>query len=91
MQVRAEGQYINDKIDLLIQYLLVDPFKKLYTRIFKHKVRSTIIITCCRNARLGLSPHCCCKCACMYVSLVDNFLLQYSVLVAHTGIFFWVI
>ncbi|KAK9905089.1 hypothetical protein WJX75_009516 [Coccomyxa subellipsoidea] len=37
--VRAEGQYINDKIDLLIQYLLVDPFQTLYTRIFKHKAK----------------------------------------------------
>lgn len=39
-QVRAEGQYINDKIDLLVQYLLVDPFQSLYSRIFKHKVRA---------------------------------------------------
>ncbi|EIE18772.1 hypothetical protein COCSUDRAFT_60075 [Coccomyxa subellipsoidea C-169] len=39
--VRAEGQYINDKIDLLVQYLLVDPFQALYTRIFKRKARTT--------------------------------------------------
>ena len=38
-QVRAEGQYINDKIDLLVQYLLVDPFQSLYSRVFKHKAR----------------------------------------------------
>ncbi|CAL8464423.1 g3958 [Coccomyxa elongata] len=37
--VKAEGQYINDKIDLLVQYLLVDPFQSLYSRIFKHKAK----------------------------------------------------
>ncbi len=41
LQVRAEGQYINDKIDLLVQYLLVDPFQALYTRVFKRKARTT--------------------------------------------------
>ena len=40
MQVRAQGTYINDKIDLLIEYLLVDPFQHLFRRIFKHDVRS---------------------------------------------------
>ncbi len=40
LQVRAQGQYINDKIDLLIEYLFVDPFQRLYSRIFKHEVRS---------------------------------------------------
>lgn len=39
-QVRAQGVYINDKIDLLIQYLLVDPFQNLYSRIFKREVGS---------------------------------------------------
>ena len=40
MQVRAQGTYINDKIDLLIEYLLVDPFQALYRRIFKQEVRT---------------------------------------------------
>ena len=40
LQVRAQGQYINDKIDLLIEYLFVDPFQRLYSRIFKHEVRT---------------------------------------------------
>lgn len=48
-QVRAEGQYINEKIDLLVQYLLVDPFQSLYSRIFKHKAR---IRTCARRQKL---------------------------------------
>ena len=38
-QVRAQGTYISDKLDLLIEYLLVDPFQNLYRRIFKHDVR----------------------------------------------------
>ena len=38
VQVRAQGTYINDKIDLLIEYLLVDPFQALYRRLFKHEV-----------------------------------------------------
>ena len=48
MQVRAQGTYINDKIDLLIEYLLVDPFQRLFKRIFKHDVRSIRPpLTCC--------------------------------------------
>ena len=38
LQVRAQGQYINDKIDLLIEYLFVEPFQALYRRVFKHEV-----------------------------------------------------
>lgn len=37
--MRAQGTYISDKLDLLIEYLLVDPFQNLYRRIFKHDVR----------------------------------------------------
>lgn len=37
--MRAQGTYINDKIDLLVQYLLIDPFQALYSRIRKREVR----------------------------------------------------
>lgn len=40
VQVRARGTYINDKIDLLVQYLLIDPFQAVYSRITKRKARS---------------------------------------------------
>ncbi len=48
VHVRAQGTYINDKIDLLIEYLVVDPFQRLFRRIFKHDVRSIgPALTCC--------------------------------------------
>ena len=40
-QMRAQGTYINDKIDLLVQYLLIDPFQALYSRITKREVHAT--------------------------------------------------
>lgn len=40
--MRAQGTYINDKIDLLIQYLLVDPFQALYSRVRKREVRALL-------------------------------------------------
>lgn len=40
MQVKAQGTYISDKIDLLIEYLLVDPFQSLFRRAFKQDVRT---------------------------------------------------
>ena len=39
-QVKAQGTYISDKIDLLIEYLLVDPFQSLFRRAFKQDVRT---------------------------------------------------
>ena len=47
MQVKAQGTYISDKIDLLIEYLLVDPFQSLFRRAFKQDVR-TPLSPCCR-------------------------------------------
>ena len=38
VQVKAQGTYISDKIDLLIEYLLVDPFQSLFRRAFKQDV-----------------------------------------------------
>ncbi|KAK9839613.1 hypothetical protein WJX81_000929 [Elliptochloris bilobata] len=43
--VRAQGLYINEKLDLLIQYLIVDPFQALYSRVFKRKARLPLGIT----------------------------------------------
>ena len=40
VQVKAQGSYISDKIDLLIEYLLVDPFQSLFRRAFKQDVRA---------------------------------------------------
>ena len=40
VQVKAQGTYIGDKIDLLIEYLLVDPFQSLFRRAFKQDVRT---------------------------------------------------
>lgn len=37
-QVRAEGMYISEKLDLLVQYLLVNPFQALFSRVFKREV-----------------------------------------------------
>ena len=36
-QKRAQGLYISEKLDLLIQYLLVNPFQALYNRVFKRE------------------------------------------------------
>ena len=38
--MKAQGSYIGDKIDLLIEYLLVDPFQSLFRRAFKQDVRA---------------------------------------------------
>lgn len=51
LQVRAQGQYINDKIDLLIEYLFVEPFQTLFRRVFKHEVVLHLMI-CTEHARL---------------------------------------
>ena len=38
-QKRAQGLYISEKLDLLILYLLVNPFQALYGRVFKREAR----------------------------------------------------
>lgn len=45
-QKRAQGLYISEKLDLLIQYLLVNPFQALYSRVFKREARPHSLAPC---------------------------------------------
>jgi hypothetical protein len=47
--------YINDKIDLLVQYLLIDPFQALYSRITKREVPPC----CCSLPSFATGCHAC--------------------------------
>ena len=52
-QVRAEGMYISEKLDLLIQYLLVDPFQALFSRVFKREARGSELTLCIADTPAG--------------------------------------
>ena len=45
-QKRAQGLYISEKLDLLIQYLLVNPFQALFSRVFKREARPHSLAPC---------------------------------------------
>ncbi len=51
--MRAEGMYISEKLDLLIQYLLVDPFQALFSRVFKREARGSELTLCIADTPAG--------------------------------------
>jgi hypothetical protein len=47
--------YISEKLDLLIQYLLVDPFQALFARVFKREARAPTLTLSIADAPTGRS------------------------------------